>query len=198
VSFSRISDKLNVFRDNFYKGYVLAHPTDTVYGLAVNSFNKDAISLLNSLKKTKTKSYILLIKDFNMLEKYAEINNYENFIKSLWPAPVSLVLKAKELLPAWLKDEKGNTCFRISSSKFVQELFDKFIDVPIISTSANPHKYPVAKDPLEIASYFPNEERITIFPDIYNDLNKNIPSTILDLSTDKPKVLRKGAINIVF
>jgi len=195
---SRISDKLTDFRDNFYKGFVLAHPTETVYGFAVNSFNKDAISLLNSLKKGRTKSYILLIKDLDMLEKYAFTNTYKNFIKSLWPAPVSIVLKAKEQLPAWLKDEKGNACFRISSSKFVSELFDKFIDIPIISTSANPHGYPVAKDPLGIASYFPNEDRLTIFPDIYNDLNKNIPSTILDLSSEKPKVLRKGAINIVF
>jgi L-threonylcarbamoyladenylate synthase len=194
----RISDNLEIFRDNFYKGYVLAHPTETVYGLAVNSFNKDAISLLSSLKKGRTSPYILLIKDFEMLEKYAEISSYKNFISSLWPAPVSLVLKTKSNLPEWLKDTKGNACFRISSARFLKELFTKYIDLPIISTSANPHTYPVARDPIEVLSFFPQEERITVFPDIYNDLNKNIPSTILDLSTDKPRILRKGPINIVF
>lgn len=195
---SRISNKIVDFRDSFYKGYVLAHPTETVYGLAVNPFNKDAIELLNNLKNRKKMHYILLVKDFNMLLKYAELGKYENFIKSLWPAPVSIVLKTKADLPEWLKDEKQNACFRISSAKFVKELFDKFIDTPIISTSANPSGYPVAKDVLELAALFPNEEKLTIFPDLYNDLNENTSSTILDLSIDEPKIIRKGLMKIVF
>lgn len=194
----RVSTKLVDFRDNFNRGYVLAYPTETVYGLAVNPFNQDAIALLNTLKSKRNNPYILLVKDFDMLLKYADIGKYESFIKSLWPAPVSVVLNTNDKLPSWLKDKAGKTCFRISSAKFVKELFDKFIDVPIISTSANPQGYPPGRDPIEIASFYPNEERLIIFPDLFNDLNKNISSTILDLSTDEPKTLRKGPINIVF
>ena len=94
-------------------------------------------------------------------------------------------------------DKDGNACFRISSAKFVQEFFEYF-DRPIVSTSANPEGFPIAQNMSEVLAYFQNEERLIVFPDIYDDVKGSTPSTIIDLTKKPPKVLRKGAFNVVF
>ncbi|HOW17108.1 MAG TPA: L-threonylcarbamoyladenylate synthase [bacterium] len=187
------------FRDTLERGWVVAYPTETTYGLGVNPFNKDAVSLLDKVKnRSKGKPYLMLVKDMEMLETYAEMSTRVRELMSvLWPGPVSVVLKAKPKLPEWMIEKNGNACFRVSSSKFAEKVFE-YIDRPIVSTSANPEGFPIAKDISEVVSYFQSQEQLSVFPDIYEDVKGRLPSTIVDLTLDKPKVLRKGAFNIVF
>jgi L-threonylcarbamoyladenylate synthase len=194
-----VGKNIKDFAEYLEQDNVIAYPTETIYGLAVNAFKKESVNYLAKLKgRNDSKAYILLVKDMKMLSNYAEANNEDfEFIKSIWPAPVSFILRAKPTLPDWLKDEKGKTCFRMSSSKFVQEVFN-YYDRPIISTSANPTGYVPAEDPWQIAGYFMNEEKLVIYADEHNDLGSGTPSTIIDLTTVKPTVIRKGGFNIVF
>jgi len=186
-------------RNILEKGWVLAYPTETTYGLGVNPFNQDAVKLLDSVKKrSKGKPYLMLVKNIDMLDHYAYVEQpAKEILKMLWPGPVSVVLKAKDKLPAWMIDKDGNACFRVSSSKFTAKVFE-YIDRPIISTSANPESFPIAKDINEVFAYFQLEERIAVFPDKFEDVKGSIPSTIIDLTKTPPKVLRKGAVSIVF
>ncbi len=186
-------------RNILEKGWVLAYPTETTYGLGVNPFNQDAVKLLDSVKKrSKSKPYLMLVKNVDMLEHYAHVEqSAKEILKMLWPGPVSVVLKAKDKLPAWMIDNDGNACFRVSSSKFTAKVFE-YIDRPIVSTSANPESFPIAKDINEVFAYFQLEERIAVFPDKFEDVKGSIPSTIIDLTKTPPKVLRKGAVSIVF
>ena len=185
-------------RDSLAKGWIIAYPTETLFGLGVNPLNEDAVNNLNKIKNRSPKSsYILLMKDLEMVSKYADIKGKEEFLNMVWPGPVSLVLKANNKLPKWIIDNKGNACFRVSSSKFVNELFE-YIDRPLISTSANPGNLPPAKNVLEISSYFQNQERFAIHPDKYNEVQVGVSSTIINLTSTPPRVVRKGAFSIVF
>ena len=195
----KIIKHLEECRDTLERGWVLAYPTETTYGLGVNPFNQDAVALLDSVKKrSKGKPYLMLVKNIDMLNQYAQVEeSSKKILEMLWPGPASFVLKAKDKLPAWMIDKDGNACFRVSSSKFTAKLFE-YIDRPIVSTSANPESFPIAKDINEVFAYFQLEERIAVFPDLYEDVKGSIPSTIIDLTKKTPKVIRKGAIKIVF
>ena len=190
--------KFEEFRDCVERGWIVAYPTETTYGLGANPFNKDAVESLDKVKKrSEGKPYLMLVKNIDMLGVYAEIEGLEDIINVTWPNAVSFVLKAKKRLPEWMIDKQGNACFRISKAQFAQKLFE-YIDRPLISTSANPEGFPVATDPYEVAAYFQNYDRMAVFPDLYGDVKGSIPSTIIDLTKGLPKVLRKGAFNIVF
>jgi len=190
--------KFEDFRDLIERGWIVAYPTETTYGLGANPFNKDSVVMLDKVKqRSADKPYLMLVKNIDMLGVYAEIEGLEHLLNITWPNAVSFVLKAKKRLPEWMIDKKGTACFRISQSKFTKKLFE-YIDRPIISTSANPEGFTVAMDPYEVAAYFQNHERIAVFPDIYSDVKGRIPSTIIDLTRTPPKVVRQGAFNIVF
>lgn len=186
-------------RDTLERGWILSYPTETTYGLGVNPFNQDAVELLDRTKKrSKGKPYLMLVKNIDMLNNYAVIDQpVRQILEMLWPGPVSVVLKAKDKLPAWMIDKDGNACFRVSSSKFATKIFEYF-DRPIVSTSANPESFPIAKDINEVLAYFQLEEKIAVFPDKFEDVKGLLPSTIIDLTKKPPKILRKGAVNIVF
>jgi len=193
-----LNHKFEDFRDFLERGWVIAYPTETTYGLGANPFNKEAVEHLNKVKqRSEGKPYLMLVKNIDMLAVYAEIEGQEQLLTLAWPNAVSFVLKAKKRLPEWMIDKDGNACFRISKAQFVKKLFE-YIDRPVISTSANPEGFPVAIDPYEVAGYFQNQERFAVFPDLYNDVKGRTHSTIIDLTKVPPKVIRKGAFNIVF
>jgi L-threonylcarbamoyladenylate synthase len=193
-----LNHKFEDFRDFVERGWIVAYPTETTYGLGANPFNKEAVIALNKVKqRSEGKPYLMLVKNLDMLAVYAETEGIERFLDVAWPNAVSFILKAKKRLPEWMIDMHGNACFRISKSQFAKKLFE-YIDRPLISTSANPEGFPVASDPYEVAAYFQNYERLAVFPDMYNDVKGRLPSTIIDLTKEPPKVVRKGAFNIVF
>lgn len=186
-------------RDYLERGWVLAYPTETTYGLGVNPLNKDAILYLDTIKKrSEHKNYLMLVKNLDMLSVYAELTeDVRDFIVANSIHTFSMVLKAKKRLSEWLVDKDGNAGFRIAKGEFVKTLFE-YYDRPLISTSANPESYPIAKDAEEVFAYFQNYDRIAVVQDTYNDVKGVVPSTIIDFTKNPPVVLRKGEFKVVF
>jgi L-threonylcarbamoyladenylate synthase len=196
---NKIIKKFEEMRDFLSKGYVVAYPTESTYGLGADPYNSESVDLLKKIKhRDGDKAFIVLIKDFDMLKRVAETNNdITNFLEKIWPGPVSVILKAKKTFPDCAKDAKGNLCLRLSPARFVKEFYE-YYDRPVISTSANPSGYPAAMDELEVLSYFRTEEKIRVAADIYKDVGKFKPSTIIDISGNEPKILRQGSFHISF
>lgn len=186
-------------RDYLERGWVLAYPTETTYGLGVNPLNKDAILYLDTIKKrSEHKNYLMLVKNLDMLSVYAELTeDVRDFIVANSIHTFSMVLKAKKRLSEWLVDKDGNAGFRIAKGEFVKTLFE-YYDRPLISTSANPESYPIAKDAEEVFAYFQNYDRIAVVQDTYQDVKGVSPSTIIDFTKNPPIVLRKGEFKVVF
>lgn len=186
-------------RDYLERGWILAYPTETTYGLGVNPLNKEAVELLDKVKKrNKSKQYLMLVKSIDMLSVYAELSDdVRDFLESVHPSSVSVVLKAKKKLPEWLLDEEGSACFRIAIGEFVKQLFE-YYDRPLISTSANPESLPIAKDAEEVLAYFQNCDRLAIAPDLFDDIKGDIPSTIIDFTKSQPVVIRQGSFKVAF
>jgi len=121
------------------QGGIVAFPTETYYGLAVNPFSHQALERLFSLKQRPTAKPILtLISHLGQLsELTASIPDlFKPLLAEFWPGPLTLIFKAKPGLPNLLTAGTSTVGSRISSHPLAQELV-KSAGMPITATSAN-------------------------------------------------------------
>jgi len=175
----------------YLEGTIFIHPTDTVYGFAANPFNEDAVRKIDEIKKRPSeKKYILLINNIDNLLTYTDIHSekHQDFLLSVWPNPVSVVLKLNKKTARILGMETA--AFRIPNNRFCLKFIDA-VNMPVISTSVNRSNEKPLFDPSLIRDEFGSEVD-TIF---YT--NKKLIheySTIIDLSNNKLSLIREGKI----
>ena len=173
-------------------GGVIIYPTETLYGIGALATDTDAINEIFRVKeRLRGKPFILLVKDFEMLEEYFRVpdivsKNSEKFIS----APLTILFNQKKDLPPEISAGSDKTGIRISTNKFVKELF-KHIDVPLISTSANMSGEENTYSSEEIISLFNN--KVDLIVDSGNLPHSN-GSSIIDITTSPPVLLREGDI----
>ncbi len=175
------------------KGGVIAHPTETFYGLGVDPFNEGAVRKLFELKgRGFDKPVSILVKNEEALfDISCEIPPAaERLIKRFWPGPLTIVFKAKKGIPKILTANTGKIGVRVSSNQIAKKLLD-IIDMPITATSANPsgRKSPVT--PQEVERYFGDKLDMIIDG---GELEGKLGSTILDITEEDIKILRQGEI----
>jgi len=175
-------------------GGVVAIPTDTAYGLAVNARDPQALAKLDLVKdRPKNKPYPIAVLDLEMARKYAEFNSRAiELARKFWPGALTLILKRKKR--AKILDGKLKTVgVRVPASSFCRAL-SKILGLPYTITSANFSGKPTAYSAAEIVRQFQNQK---YQPDLILDAGR-LPakeiSTVADLSGGKVKILREGAI----
>jgi L-threonylcarbamoyladenylate synthase len=121
------------------EGGLVAFPTETFYGLAVDPFNEEALARLFAAKqRSLQKAVLLLVEDRTQLTGLAsEIPAvYERLIKKFWPGPLTLIFPARQHLPALLTAASGTVGVRMSSHPLAGNLL-KAAGGPLTATSAN-------------------------------------------------------------
>lgn len=127
---------------------VVAYPTETVYGLAVNPFSEKALDALFAVKQREADKPVLLIVADNaqMATLVARISDAATrCIEAFWPGPLSLLLPASTQLPARLMDNAGHVCVRCPDHPAARALCRHW-GGPLTSTSANLSGLPPARD----------------------------------------------------
>ena len=175
------------------QGKVIVYPTDTVYGLVCDATNKKAIQRLFKIKKRPLKKSIpIFVKDIKMAKKFAKIDKkQERFLRKSWPGKITTILKSEiqNLKFKIYGVDKRTIALRIPNQKLVLGLL-KEINKPLSGTSANVSDRPASTKIKEVLKQFENQK---YQPDLVIDagnLPKSKPSTILDLTTEPPKILR--------
>ena len=177
-------------------GGVIIYPTETLYGLGANPLDPEAMKKLYAIKgREKAKPIPFLIKDQEMLETLVEdippIG--KQLMERYWPGALTLIFRAKkELLPP-LFGEGGTIGLRISAHPIANGIVEA-IDTPLTSTSANPAGEGDLTDIQNIAQVFGDQVDLIID----GGEVPGIGSTIVDLTTTPPKVVREGMIKGVF
>uniref|UniRef100_A0A7C4XKR2 L-threonylcarbamoyladenylate synthase n=1 Tax=candidate division WOR-3 bacterium TaxID=2052148 RepID=A0A7C4XKR2_UNCW3 len=173
--------------DILKKGGIVALPTDTIYGLAVDGTNQKAIKKLSVLKRRENKPYTLFVAK-KRIPDYALIKK-KKLIDYFLPGPITIILKKNPELPiAWGLEKIG---IRIPQTEFIIKLLNNY-EIPLIVTSANLSNEPPLTSAQEIAEKFPEIDLI-----IDGGRIDGPPSTVLDLTTTPPTILRKGKIPIL-
>ena len=170
-------------------GGLVAFPTDTVYGLGCDLFNKRAIERIYQIKGIKKKSQLSFIcPDLKNIAKYARVSTpaYKT-MRRLLPGPYTFILEATRQVPKILLERRKTVGIRVPDNFICQTLLSEF-GHPIISTSATLPGREYMNDPDEIAAFF--EHTVDLFID--TDYGGVEPSTIIDFTADDPKILREG------
>lgn len=172
-------------------GAVLVLPTDTVYGFVCDASNKKAVKKIFDIKgRDKSKPLPVFVKNVEMAKEYADVNEeQEKFLLDNWPGAVTIVLPAKKGLSPLVYKEK-TIALREPDHSLVLGIINIF-GRPLAQTSANISDNGATT---KIKEVLENLKGRQYQPDIIveaGDLQENTPSTIIDLTENKNKILRK-------
>ncbi len=170
-------------------GGVIGYPTDTIYGVGCDLFNQEAIRKIHRLKKLEGKKPLSFIcSDLKDISRYAYVSNYAyKMMKRLLPGPYTFVLKATKLVPKIAMTKQNTVGIRIPDNKICLALV-KELGHPIISTSVYKPDEGLFNEPAEIEERFGKQLDLVIDGGVIVAEH----SSILDLTGDSPKVIRKG------
>jgi len=175
------------------KGGLVAFPTETVYGLGANALDKNAVKKIFQVKKRPLDNPIIVhIADFKDLTKLAKKIPKEAQIlaKKFWPGPLTLILFKKKIVPDEVTAKTKTVAIRMPDNKVALALI-KASRVPIAAPSANLAGRP---SPTTARAVF---EDLGDKIDLILDGGKTkigIESTVVDLTTKPPLLLRPGGI----
>jgi len=177
------------------RGEVVAYPTETFYGLAVDALNEAALSKLRAFKgREAEKAFSLLISGREMLASLCSGISplAERLMAQHWPGPLTLALPARSGLPASIVAD-GYVAVRVSPNPFAHALVAA-AGRPITATSANPAGLPPPRTAVEVAAYFG--------PPICLILDGGTtpggqPSTLARVRGERVEILRQGAVIVV-
>lgn len=171
-------------------GEVIVYPTDTLYGLGVDIYNESAVKKIFLIKKRPLNQPLsIAVSNINDLENVAFIDDRTiRIANSFLPGKLTIVLKKKMVVSDILTAGGNCVAVRIPNNSFALQILSAF--GPLTCTSANMHGMPTLYRINEIQTQF--KEKINIYIDV-GEL-KDKPSTIIDLSGKKVRIIREGSI----
>ena len=175
-------------------GGIIVYPTDTVYGIGCDLFNKRGIEKIYEIKqRNKKKPFSFICADLKDISRYAQVSNYAyKTMKRLLPGPYTFILEASRLVPKILLPKRKTTGIRVPDNRICLSLAGE-LGHPIISTSATTQEGEVLSDPFEI------EKKLGHCIDLIIDggILGAEQSSIVTLVDDMPQVIRigKGDVN---
>lgn len=191
INFKKIkNDDLELIVDYLNKGKVVAYPTDTIYGLGCLADNRRAIKKIRRIKRQKNgQPFLILVDSLVMAKKYCVIGRWQSeFLKSVWPGPVTVVLPSRGLLPCELAGGLDSLAVRLPKSDFIGKIIKK-VKTPLVSTSLNKAGNKNLVEICDLEKYFGN-----ITPDLAINAGKlqKKASKLVDLrDIENIKILRK-------
>ncbi|MGE5410908.1 MAG: L-threonylcarbamoyladenylate synthase [Clostridiales bacterium] len=176
-------------------GGIIIYPTDTVYGIGCDIFNKQALDRVFAIKQDAgTKLLSFVCPDLKDIAKYAKVSDYAyRTMKHLLPGPYTFILPAAREVPKKLWSKRQTVGIRIPNHTIALTLARE-LGNPIISTSVTNRKGEVMYDPQEMKSIF--NMQIDLMLSCGNLQGE--PSSIVDLSNETPEVIREGAGDVSY
>lgn len=181
--------------DVLKEGGVIAYPTDTIYGLGCDLYQKDAIERVHQLKKhSKNKRLSIICADLKDISNYAHVPDYAyRIMRSLIPGPYTFILEATKLVPKIMLTNQKTVGIRVPDNTISLALVQE-LGHPIITTSVIKPDESLYSDPEEIDQMFGKALNLVIDGGIIVAMH----SSIVDLTDDFPRVLRAGKGDVSF
>jgi len=175
------------------RGGVIVYPTDTVYGLGANACDWYAVEQVFKIKKRPfSRPLPIIARNMKWVAELAFVPpKLEKILSEIWPGPTTVILPKKDVIPSIVTAKRKGVGIRIPDYILTDKLLGRF-GYPLTATSANISGEEATGDIKKIIEMFHNE---IWKPDLILDagvLPSCEPSTILDLTTIKPKIVRVG------
>ncbi|MBD5824572.1 L-threonylcarbamoyladenylate synthase [Lactococcus petauri] len=172
-------------------GELAVLPTETVYGIFADATNEAAVQKLYAVKgRPVEKALNMNVADYDTILKFSvhQPAYLEKLVKTFLPGPLTIILEASPEVPEWIHVGKTTVGFRMPSIPATQEVI-KALGV-LVGPSANLTGSPSPRFYEDLTSAILDKAAVALQDDSIYGLD----TTILDLSGEKPKILRQGAI----
>ncbi|MEM2021675.1 MAG: L-threonylcarbamoyladenylate synthase, partial [Zestosphaera sp.] len=177
------------------KGGLVAFPTETVYGLGADVFNKVAVRKIFSVKGRPTDNPLIIhIGDpdnLNMVATGISPRTYD-LIRKVWPGPITLVLRRGESVPPEVTAGLTTVAVRCPAHPTALSLI-RTLGSPIAAPSANLSGRPSPTSARHVIEDLSGKIEFIIDG---NDTFFGVESTIVNLTTEPPTLLRPGPVGV--
>lgn len=176
-------------------GGLVAFPTDTVYGVGARAFLPKAVEKIYQVKgRPLSKAIPLLLASAESLTQVAQDITPETWLltKKFWPGALTVVLHRKPVVPDIVTGGGPTVALRVPDHSFALRLI-RAVGTPLATTSANLTGHPDPQTAQEVVDYL--EGCIDLILD-GGRCPGGIPSTVVDLTSTPPAIVRPGAISL--
>jgi L-threonylcarbamoyladenylate synthase len=190
---AKIGSDIGLARKILTDGGVVAIPTETVYGLAANALNHEAVLKIFEIKNRP--SFDPLIVHIGSTEQLATVTTSSDaLVKELtsafWPGPLTIVLPKKETIPDLVTSGLETVGVRMPSHPLTLELLQS-LEFPLAAPSANPFGYISPTTAQHVADQLGNKVDYILDG---GPAKVGVESTIISLVGPVPKILRWGGL----
>ena len=173
-------------------GEVIAYPTDTVYGLGCDLFNKKAVDRLYAIKRMDRSHQLAFIcPDLGNIARYAIVENqHYRVLRRMLPGPYCFILEATREVPKLVQSKRKTVGIRIPDHEVIRAI-TRELGRPVISTTAQFQGEEPHVDPREIDMAFHGLGLV-----VDGGGGGVVLTTVVDLTRVPPVIVREGAGSI--
>ena len=175
------------------EGQLVALPTETVYGLGADGLNPQAVAKIFEAKgRPQDNPLILHIADVAQLDNLCHHIPESAYVlaETFWPGPLTMVLPAKDIVPKCTTAGLPTVAVRCPDCAITREIIRK-AGVPVAAPSANISGKPSTTTAEHV--YHDHAGKIPLIVD-GGPCRVGVESTIVDLTDERPRLLRPGGI----
>lgn len=175
-------------------GQIVAVPTETVYGLAANAFDPAAVRKIYEAKERPAENPIIVHVSSRPMVRSC-VSEWPDLASTLarafWPGALTLVLPKSDRIPSIVTAGGATVGVRWPAHPFMQALI-RACDFPLAAPSANPANQISPTTAGHVYEAMKNKVPLIIDA---GPSNVGIESTVLDISIEKPRILRPGMVS---
>ncbi len=172
------------------EGKLIIYPTDTVYGIGCDLYNKRALEMLYKLKKkSKFDPISVVVQDIRQASQYARISNFAyRILRHCLPGPYTFILPATREIPRIMLSKRKEVGIRIPDCNVSRELVVE-LSHPLVNTSVSISAEELLNDPDEIEARYQHDVELMLDVGWLPDAAE---STVVSLIGDEITILREG------
>jgi len=186
-------DKMEIITDVLNGEGLIVYPTETFYGIGVKFSSREACQKIYSLKQRGfSKPLSVVISDLDMLGRLvSDIPPFfEPLSNAFWPGPLTLIFRISPYISNEYLSALGTIGVRLPGHSWLRELV-RLANFPITASSANLSGEKEISQPEQIIKIFHGKVDIIVDG---GETEGTLPSTVVDLTAESPKIVREGAV----
>lgn len=177
------------------RGGVVAFPTDTLYGLHCSLFDVGAVQMIARLKRRDPSLAVISLvpeadQAYGLAGEVSEVA--ARLMAKYWPGPLSLIFRAAPIVPPKVRGAGGTVALRFPRDPLCIRILRR-IGGPVVSSSANLSGQRPAETAEEVVRIFGNQLDLVLDA---GPRHGETPSTLVDVSGARPRLLRRGAVDV--
>jgi L-threonylcarbamoyladenylate synthase len=196
------ADSLAIAAQSLLDGHLVAFPTETVYGLGADATNQSAVARIYQVKgRPADHPLIVHIADLKYLDQWiSDIPAYAiSLARTFWPGPMTLILKRSDLAKDFITGNQDTVGIRIPDNSLALGLLESFhqkggagIAAPSANRFGQVSPTTAAAVEEELSEYLSDSDLVLDG----GSSEVGLESTIIDCTSELPRILRPGAITI--